>query len=88
MSTPNHDVEHTTPWIVDRRVLLGTLAAASAVSVLPLSGVTAASLIPSASAPLLVDWHIDDQWGPRYAEPLAYGRLTADDAVGDGWSAL
>jgi hypothetical protein len=86
MSAPKHDLEHT-PWIVDRRMVLGTFATASAVSMLPLSGVTAASLLPSPSAPLLVDWHIDDQWGPRYAEPIACGGCTGDP-VADGLTAL
>jgi hypothetical protein len=69
MSAVKHDIDHTTPWIIDRRQILGTLAVASAVSWLPLSTATAASLLPSTSTPLLVDWHIDDQWGPRYAGP-------------------
>jgi hypothetical protein len=87
MNAPKHNIEHTT-WIVDRRVVLGTLAAATAVSLLPLSGATAASLLPSPSAPFLADWHIDDQWGPRYAEPIACGGSTAGAAVADGLTAL
>jgi hypothetical protein len=88
MSALKHDIEHTATWVVDRRAVLGTLAAASAVSLLPLSAATAASLIPSHSAPLLADWHIDDQWGPRYAEPIAFASSIADDAIADAWSAL
>jgi hypothetical protein len=65
MSTPN--IEPSVVWIVDRRGFVGTLAAASAVSLLPFPAATAASLLPNAPAPaLLSDWHIDDQWGPRY----------------------
>lgn len=88
MSSPKHDIGLATPWIVNRRVVVGTLAAASAVSLVPLAGVTAAGLPPSPSTPFLVDWHIDDQWGPRYAEPIACGSCTTGDAVADGWSAI
>jgi hypothetical protein len=88
MSAVKHDIDHTTPWIIDRRQILGTLGAAAAVSLLPLSDATAASLIPRHSAPLLADWHIDDQWGPRYAEPIACRLTIPDNALADGWSAL
>jgi hypothetical protein len=83
-----HDIGHTTALVVDRRVVLSALGAASAVSLLPVSAVTAASLIPSDSARLLADWHIDDQWGPRYAESIACRGSTAGDAVADGLTAL
>ena len=87
VSTPN--IEPSAAWIVDRRTVLGTFAVASADSLLPLPAVTAASLLPSSSAPqLLADWHIDDQWGPRYAEPIAYRHSSTDDAVADAWSGL
>jgi hypothetical protein len=88
MRAPKHDIELAAAWIVDRRAFIGTLAGATAFSLLPLSVATAASLLPNSSAPLLVDWHIDDQWGPRYAEPIAWGRSAAGDAVADGWNAL
>jgi hypothetical protein len=65
MSTSN--IEPSAAWIVDRRTVLGALAAVSAVTLLPLPAGAAASPQPSAAAaPLLDDWHIDDQWGPRY----------------------
>jgi hypothetical protein len=88
MSAPKQDIELATAWIVDRRAFIGTLAGAAAVSLLPLSVATAASLLPNPSTPLLVDWHIDDQWGPRYAEPIACGGSTAGAAVADGLAAL
>jgi hypothetical protein len=91
MSARNLDIEQTAPWVVDRRVFMGTLAAASAVSLLPLPAAAAVSPQSHAAAPaLLGDWHIDDQWGvyPRFVEPIAYGRPATDDAVADGWSAL
>ena len=76
-------------WVVDRRVFVGTLVAASAVTLLPLPSGAARSPQPEASAPpLLGDWHIDDQWGPRYAEPIACGRPATDDAVADAWTHL
>jgi hypothetical protein len=66
MSTFNHDLEHAAPSVLDRRVFVGTFAAASAVSLLPLPTGIAASLQAGPAATLLADWHIDDQWGPRY----------------------
>jgi hypothetical protein len=71
-------------WVVDRRTVLGTLAAVSAVTLLPLPAGAVASPQPSASAaPLLADWHIDDQWGPRYAEPIAFARAQPDGGIAE-----
>jgi hypothetical protein len=87
MSTPN--IEPSATWVVDRRAVLGTLAAVSAVALLPLPPGVVASPQPSASAaPLLDDWHIDDQWGPRYAEQITYGRPRTDEAVAEPWLAV
>jgi hypothetical protein len=89
MSTPKRDIEQIAPWIVDRRVFVGTLAAASAVTLLPLPADAAsvlpgaAALAPSRGTGLLADWHIDDQWGPRYAEPIAHCRPASDAAVAE-----
>ena len=93
MSAPERGVDRKHPcaasWVVDRRVFMGTLAAASAVTLLPLPSGAARIPQPEASAPaLLGDWHIDDQWGPRYAVPIAYGRPATDDAVADAWTQL
>jgi hypothetical protein len=86
MSMP--DIEPSAAWIVDRRTMLGTFAAVTAVTLLPLPPGAAASPQPSASAPpLLSDWHIDDQWGPRYAEQISYGRRHADEALAEPWLA-
>jgi hypothetical protein len=68
-------------WVLSRRVLMGTAAAVSAVSLLPLPASLAA--VGTIEARLLTDWTIDDMWGvyPRYAEPIAYGRPWADGDV-------
>ena len=89
MSERKHDIDVTLPWTIDRRALMEALAATSAVALLPLPLGATPSPQPATSAPaLLGDWHIDDQWGPRYAEPIAYGRPAMDDAVADASTRL
>jgi len=70
-----------TTWVVSRRVLMGSAAAVSAVSLLPLPASLAVA--GTEGLRLLTDWTIDDMWGvyPRYAEPIAYGRPRTDGDV-------
>ena len=83
MSTLETPQGSAAPWVVNRRVFLGSAAAASAVSLLPLPATAAAA--PAAAAPLLGDWTIDDMWGvyPRYADAIAYGRPADVDVAVD-----
>jgi hypothetical protein len=62
---------------IGRREFVAGAIAAAIVVPLALRAAAAESLASAVRAAIagpapLADWHIDDQWGPRYAEPIAF----------------
>jgi hypothetical protein len=61
-----------------RREFMAAGAAAAVAACLPLAaGVDPSPVTAAVRRELLADWHIDDQWGPRYSEPIGFARPAA-----------
>jgi hypothetical protein len=71
---------------IGRREFVAGAVAAAIVAPFALRAAAAESLAAAVRAAVtrpapLADWHIDDQWGPRYAEAIPYPRPAEQPAM-------